>query len=147
MSHHKPVVTVGSQQHCMQCGSRTSVAILHFCLLGERTHQIPIEGLAKKEDTFRKIWLELLRFVNPEQTAIFPPVYCRVSWCTCKISKALLGQNSDQRHGSETATQDIRNGNKDGLLTRTVKSTNKIAKYWQRHYFLNTQNNWFWKSD
>ncbi|XP_015749095.1 PREDICTED: uncharacterized protein LOC107328869, partial [Acropora digitifera] len=45
----------------------------------ERTHQIPIEGLAKKGDTYRKIWLELLRFVNPEQTAIFPPVYCRIS--------------------------------------------------------------------
>ncbi|XP_068733037.1 protein maelstrom homolog [Montipora capricornis] len=45
----------------------------------ERTHQIPIEGLAKKEDTYRKIWLDLLRFVNPEQTAIFPPVYCRIS--------------------------------------------------------------------
>ena len=54
----------------------TKLYSLH--LLGERTHQIPIEGLAKKEDTFRKIWLDLLRFVNPEQTAIFPPVYCRV---------------------------------------------------------------------
>ena len=47
-------------------------------LSGERTHQIPVEGLAKKDDTYRKIWLDLLRFVNPEQTAIFPPVYCRV---------------------------------------------------------------------
>lgn len=46
--------------------------------LGERTHQIPVEGLAKKDDTYRKIWLDLLRFVNPEQTAIFPPVYSRV---------------------------------------------------------------------
>ena len=51
--------------------------VLHC--LGERTHQIPVEGLAKRDDSYRKIWLDLLRFVNPEQTPIFPPVYCRVS--------------------------------------------------------------------
>ena len=53
----------------------------NFNFSGERTHQIPIEGLAKKGDTYRKIWLDLLRFVNPEQTALFPPVYCRVGKC------------------------------------------------------------------
>ncbi|CAH3119717.1 unnamed protein product [Pocillopora meandrina] len=45
----------------------------------ERTHQIPVEGLAKRDDSHHKIWLDLLRFVNPEQTPIFPPVYCRIS--------------------------------------------------------------------
>ena len=51
---------------------------IFFLFLGERTHKIPVEGLAKKDDTYRKIWLDLLRFVNPEQTAVFPPVYSRV---------------------------------------------------------------------
>lgn len=45
----------------------------------ERTHQIPVEGLAKRDDSYRKIWLDLLRFVNQEQTPVFPPVYCRIS--------------------------------------------------------------------
>ena len=64
---------MGNTSTCMY---RTICFVLFFP--GERTHQIPVEGLAKRDDTYRKIWLDLLGFVNPEQTAIFPPVYCRV---------------------------------------------------------------------
>lgn len=72
----------GIQKNVMNSFCKVQNNYKFLYLLGERTHQIPIEGLAKKEDTYRKIWLDLLRFVNPEQTAIFPPIYCWV----CKIN-------------------------------------------------------------
>ncbi|XP_048588733.1 protein maelstrom homolog [Nematostella vectensis] len=45
----------------------------------EKSHKIPVNGLAKKEDNYRRILLDILKFVNPEGAPVFPPVYSRAS--------------------------------------------------------------------
>ena len=52
--------------------------------LGERTHKIPVTGLAKEEDTYYNIFIDLMAFINPEGQHAFPPVYSRV--CTHSYS-------------------------------------------------------------
>ncbi|KAK3718270.1 hypothetical protein QZH41_013179 [Actinostola sp. cb2023] len=47
--------------------------------LGERTHKIPVTGLAKEEDTYYNIFIDLMAFINPEGQHAFPPVYSRAS--------------------------------------------------------------------
>ena len=65
--------------------------------VGEKTHKIPVVGLAEKEDTYRRIWLELLKFVNPEGQTVFPPIYSRVrTWITVSQSKREVKSHSRQ---------------------------------------------------